>query len=214
MRRQGRITVGQQRALAELLPRWGLAYGPTPIDRAALFGRVAPLVVEIGFGAGEALAARAAAHPAEDHLGIEVHRPGVGRLLLVMEQLGLSNIRISTHDAVEVLRDQLPAASVDRVLLFFPDPWPKARHHKRRIVQPEFVALVAARLASGGRFQLATDWQPYAEHMREVLDAEPTLASATPGSFAPRAADRPLTRFERRGERLGHAVFDLEYLKR
>jgi tRNA (guanine-N7-)-methyltransferase len=206
------MTDGQQRALAELLPPRELRHAPEPADLRALFGRAAPVVVEIGFGAGEALAARAAAHPEEDHLGIEVHRPGVGRLLLELDKLGLANVRLSTHDAVEVLRDQLAPGSLDRVLLLFPDPWPKKRHHKRRIVQPAFAALVASRLKDGGRFHLATDWAPYAEHMREVLDACPGLVNAHPG-WAPRPAERPLTRFERRGERLGHQVFDLEYRK-
>ncbi len=208
------MTAGQQRALAELLPRFELPYSPLRADLDLLFGRRAPREVEIGFGAGEALLARAAARPAVDHLGIEVHRPGIGRLLLGLEQLDLGNVRVSGHDAVEVLRDQLEQGSLARVLLLFPDPWPKARHHKRRIVTPAFATLVASRLASGGRFQLATDWAPYAEQMRAVLDAEPALASATPGGFAPRPADRPLTRFEQRGERLGHAVYDLEYSRR
>jgi len=206
------MTEGQRRALDELLPRWGVDFTPAPIRQVALFGRIAPLVVEIGFGAGEALAARAAAHPDQDHLGIEVHRPGAGRLLLELEKLGLTNVRISTHDAVEVLSQQIEAGALDRVLLFFPDPWPKKRHHKRRIVQPGFVGLVASRLKPGGCFHLATDWAPYAEQMREVLDACPTLRNAHPG-WAPRPAERPLTRFERRGERLGHQVFDLEYLR-
>ena len=208
------MTVGQQRALAELLPRFELPYATRPADLDAIFGRRAPREVEIGFGAGEALLARATAAPGVDHLGIEVHRPGVGRVLLGVEQLELSNVRVSCHDAVEVLREQLAPGALTRVVLQFPDPWPKARHHKRRIVTPEFAALVASRLAPGGRFQLATDWEPYAARMREVLDAEPTLQSSTPGAYAPRPADRPLTRFERRGERLGHAVFDLEYSKR
>lgn len=208
------MTAGQQRALAELLPRLELPYAQTPTDLDALFGRRAPREVEIGFGAGEALLARAAARPDVDHLGIEVHGPGVGRLLLGVEQLGLGNVRVSRHDAVEVLRDQLAPATLARVLLLFPDPWPKARHHKRRILTPAFAALVAARLAPGGRFQLATDWEPYAEQMRAVLDATPAFASASRGGFAPRPADRPLTRFEARGERLGHPVFDLEYSRR
>jgi tRNA (guanine-N7-)-methyltransferase len=208
------MTVGQQRALVELLPRFELPYSAAPADLGVLFGRRAPLEVEIGFGAGEALLARAAARPEVDQLGIEVHRPGVGRLLLGVEQQGLRNVRVSNHDAVEVLRDQLAPGSVARLLLLFPDPWPKARHHKRRIVQPAFAALVASRLVPGGRFQLATDWEPYAEHMRAVLDAEPTLRNTSPTGYAPRPADRPLTRFEQRGERLGHAVFDLEYSKR
>lgn len=195
--------------MTELMPRFELPYASAPADLSALFGRIAPRVVEIGFGDGMALAARAATHPDEDHLGIEVHRPGAGHLLLECEQRGLLNIRISTHDAVEVLRDQLEPGSLDCVLLLFPDPWPKKRHHKRRIVQPAFAALVASRLKHGGRFQLATDWAPYALHLREVLDACPGLV----GGPVPRPVDRPLTRFERRGERLGHEVFDLEYLK-
>ena len=208
------MTVGQQRALVELLPRFELPYAAAPADLDALFQRRAPREVEIGFGAGEALLARAAARPEVDHLGIEVHRPGVGGLLLRVEQLGLGNVRVSCHDAVEVLRDQLAPGSLARVLLLFPDPWPKSRHHKRRIVTPGFAALVASRLAPGGRFQLATDWEPYAAQMRAVLDTTPGLVSATPGAYAPRPIDRPLTRFERRGERLGHAVYDLEYSKR
>ena len=208
------MTAGQERALDELLPRVELPYASALADLDAAFGRRAPREVEIGFGAGEALLARAAARPDIDHLGIEVHRPGVGRLLLGIERQGLGNVRISNHDAVEVLRDQLGEGSLQRVLLLFPDPWPKSRHHKRRIVTPEFAALVASRLAAGGRFHLATDWEPYAEHMRAILDAEHVLASATPGDYAPRPVDRPLTRFEQRGERLGHVVYDLEYSKR
>ena len=208
------MTAGQQRALAELLPRFELPYSPLRADLDLLFGRRAPREVEIGFGAGEALLARAATRIDVDQLGIEVHRPGIGRLLLGVEQQGLGNVRVSGHDAVEVLRDQLEQGSLARVLLLFPDPWPKARHHKRRILTPEFAALVASRLAPGGRFQLATDWEPYAEQMRTVLDASPALASATPGGFASRPADRSLTRFEQRGERLGHAVYDLEYSRR
>ncbi len=208
------MTAGQQRALAELLPRFELPYSPLRADLDLLFGRRAPREVEIGFGAGEALLARAATRIDVDQLGIEVHRPGIGRMLLGVEQQGLGNVRVSGHDAVEVLRDQLEQGSLARVLLLFPDPWPKARHHKRRILTPEFATLVASRLAPGGRFQLATDWEPYAEQMRAVLDATPALASATPGGFAPRPADRPLTRFEQRGERLGHAVYDLEYSRR
>ena len=213
VKREGRITAAQQRALADLLPRFELPCSANAADLSALFGRVAPCVVEIGFGAGEALVARAVAHPAEDHLGIEVHRPGVGRLLLAVETQGITNIRVSTHDAVEVLRNQIGDETLDRVLLLFPDPWPKKRHHKRRIVQPAFARLVAARLKPGGAFQLATDWAPYAEHMREVLDVCPQFSSATPGGFAPRPTERPLTRFEQRGERLGHQVFDLDYRK-
>lgn len=212
MRREGRLTAAQQKALAELLPAAELAWRPAPADLDALFGRHAPREVEIGFGDGEALLARALAHPEVDHLGIEVHRPGVGRLLHEAAKAGVRNLRVSTHDAVEVLTSQIPAGSLAAVHLQFPDPWPKKRHHKRRIVQPAFVALVASRLAPGGRFHLATDWQPYAEHMHEVLAACPLLVNA--GGDSPwvlRPDSRPLTRFERRGQRLGHGVWDLEY---
>jgi tRNA (guanine-N7-)-methyltransferase len=215
VRREGRLTPAQARALATLLPRLELPYAAAPADLDALFGRRAPRVVEIGFGAGEALLARAAGHPDEDHLGIEVHRPGVGRLLHEAAKAGVANLRVSMHDAVEVLADQIPDGALSRVLLLFPDPWPKKRHHKRRIVQPEFVALVARKLAAGGSFHLATDWEPYATHMLEVLGASAMLANAAAdGGYAPRPPDRPLTRFERRGQRLGHAVFDLEFVRR
>jgi tRNA (guanine-N7-)-methyltransferase len=212
VRREGRVTVAQTRALAELLPAAELIYTPALADLDALFGRRAPQVVEIGFGDGEALLARCLAHPDEDHLGIEVHRPGVGRLLHEAAKAGVTNLRVSTHDAVEVLGHQVADGTLARVCLYFPDPWPKKRHHKRRIVQPAFVALVARKLAPGGVFQLATDWEPYAQHMLEVLTASPALVNAHPtGPWAPRPATRPLTRFERRGQRLGHGVFDLEF---
>ena len=210
--RAGRMTVAQDRAWAELWPRFGIETGSAPLDLAALFGRDAPRTLEIGFGNGETLIALAAANPQRDYLGIEVHRPGVGHLMLRAEELGLGNVRAICRDAVEVLRDCIPEASLEEVLLYFPDPWPKKRHHKRRIVQPEFVALVASRLAPGGVFRLATDWEHYALQMLEVIAACPALANAAPGGgFAPRPDSRPVTRFERRGQRLGHDVRDLAF---
>lgn len=210
--RGGRITDAQQRALSDLWPRYGLEYRPHPLDLDAVYGRCAPRVVEIGFGNGEHLVSLAAAHPERDYLGIEVHRPGVGRLLLALEQLGIGNVRVICEDAVQVLEHQIVPASLDEVLILFPDPWPKKRHHKRRLIQPPFVELVASRLAAHGVVRLATDWQPYAEHMLEVLSASPALRNAAPeGAFAPRPGERAATRFERRGERLGHAVWDLVF---
>jgi len=173
-------------------------------------------VVEIGFGNGESLLALAAMHPDQDFLGIEVHRPGVGHLLLKCEELGLTNIRVLCHDAMECLATHLPACAFAGVLLYFPDPWPKKRHHKRRIVQPAFVALAARVLEPGGVLRLATDWSPYAEHMREVLEASEDFVNAAPGGapWVSRPESRPQTRFERRGQRLGHEVRDLAYRRR
>ena len=212
VQRAGRITRAQERALAELWPRFGIEATATPVDLDAVFGRSAARVLEIGIGDGETLLALAALHPERDFLGVEVHRPGLGHCLLGIESGGLTNVRLIGHDAVEVLERQLPDASLDEVLLYFPDPWPKKRHHKRRIVQPAFAELLATRLKPGGSFRLATDWAPYAEHMLEVLRASPSFrnASAT-GDYVPRPTSRPLTKFERRGERLGHEVFDLEF---
>jgi tRNA (guanine-N7-)-methyltransferase len=213
VRREGRITPAQTDALERLWPRYGLE--PGALDPAAVFGRRAPLVVEIGFGAGDHLLSSAQNRPDHDFLGIEVHRPGVGRVLQQAEKLELFNLRVLCHDAVEVLRDLLPAAAADEVVIFFPDPWPKKRHHKRRLVQPEFVALLARALRPGGRLRLATDWADYARHMLEVMQAAPDFASLAPdGGAIPRPADRPLTRFESRGLRLGHAVADFEYRRR
>jgi tRNA (guanine-N7-)-methyltransferase len=213
--RGGRLTPAQARALERLWPRFGVEFGPAPLDLDALFGRHAPRVVEIGFGNGDALVELAASRPDCDVLGIEVHPPGVGRCLLGAEAHGLGNVRVSRHDAVEVLEQQLPRSSLDEVLLYFPDPWPKKRHHKRRIVRPEWVELVAQRLRPGGALRLATDWAPYAEWMLEVLDGCALLRNASAdGRFVPRPASRPLTHFERRGQRLGHDVFDLEYRRR
>ena len=214
VQRAGRITRAQERALDELWPRFGIEFSPAPLDLDAVFGRQAPRVLEIGIGDGETLLALAAAHPAMDFLGVEVHQPGIGHCLLGIESLGLANVRLVSHDAVEVLAQQLADASLDEILLYFPDPWPKKRHHKRRIVQPGFVELVARRLKPGGRFRLATDWAPYAEHMLEVLRASPSFSNASPdGGCVPRPESRPLTKFERRGQRLGHEVFDLEFIK-
>ncbi len=212
MLRAGRITRAQRRALDELLPRWGIPYSPAPLDLDAVFGRQAPRVLEIGFGDGATLADLAAASPQSDFLGVEVHPPGVGHCLLAIESRALRNLRLIAHDAVEVLANQLPPASIDEALLYFPDPWPKKRHHKRRIVQPPFAALVASRLKSGGAFRLATDWEPYAEWMLGVLNAEPRLANLSADRrWTADPAFRGPTRFELRGRRLGHDVFNLAY---
>jgi tRNA (guanine-N7-)-methyltransferase len=210
--RAGRVTAAQERALAELWPKFGVPFESQALDLDALFGRRAPRVMEIGFGNGDHLAAIAKAHPDRDYLGVEVHRPGVGRLLLAIDAEALANLRIVCHDAVAVLEEQIPLASLDEVLILFPDPWPKKRHHKRRLIQPPFVALLAGRLRKGAVLRLATDWRPYAEHMLEVLDAAPQFTNlAAPERFMPRPAERARTRFELRGERLGHAVWDLSY---
>ena len=212
--RAGRITEAQQRALQQLWPRYGIEFAPQPLDPRALFGREAPLTVEIGFGNGDNLVRLAATHPERHFLGIEVHRPGVGRVLLAAESQHLDNLRVICHDAVEVLQQQIAAGSVDEMLILFPDPWPKKRHHKRRLVQPDFIQQVTRSLKPGGVVRLATDWQPYAEHMLEVLRATPGLANAAcDDGFAPRAPERLPTRFEKRGERLGHAVWDLCFRK-
>ncbi|MFO1407735.1 MAG: tRNA (guanosine(46)-N7)-methyltransferase TrmB [Steroidobacteraceae bacterium] len=212
--RAGRMTVAQERAWRELWPRYGVPDGDQPLDFDALYGRGAPVTVEVGFGNGESLVTLAAAHPERDFLGIEVHRPGVGHLLLRAEALGLRNLRVACRDAVEVLGQRVPDGSLAELLLYFPDPWPKKRHHKRRIVQPGFVELVARKLASGGRFRLATDWEPYAVHMLEVVGASAPLENESGDGYAPRPDSRPVTRFERRGERLGHGVRDLCFRKR
>jgi tRNA (guanine-N7-)-methyltransferase len=210
--RAGRMTVAQERAWHELWPRYGIETGGTPLDIAAIFGREAPRTLEIGFGNGESLVALAAAHPDRDYLGIEVHRPGVGHLMLRAEELALANVRAICRDAVEVLQECLAPGTLDEVLLYFPDPWPKKRHHKRRIVQPDFVALVASRLRPGGTLRMATDWEPYAAHMLEVASGCAALRNESPdGAFVPRPDSRPVTRFERRGHRLGHGVWDLAF---
>jgi tRNA (guanine-N7-)-methyltransferase len=210
--RAGRITPAQQRALSELWPRFGLDYAPQVLRAEALFGRRAPLTLEIGFGNGDNLLSLARAQPERDYLGIEVHRPGVGRLLLGVAEHGLGNVRVICHDAVEVLSGQIAPATLSEILILFPDPWPKKRHHKRRLVQREFADLAASRLEPGGMLRLATDWEPYAHAMLEVLGAAPLLANtADSGAFVPRPAERAPTRFERRGTRLGHEVWDLAF---
>jgi len=206
VRRAGRVTAAQRRALEQYWPEYGIDYAPRLLDFAAEFGREAPRILEIGFGDGQLLADRAARSPECDFIGIEVHEPGVGHCLLAVRHARLANVRIIRHDAIEVLQHQVPDGALAEVDLFFPDPWPKKRHHKRRIVQPLFVELVARKLACGGLFHTATDWAPYAAHIREIL-AQSTL-------FEPVAAppaERPKTRFERRGERLGHAVWEQVY---
>ena len=208
--RQGRFSPAQQKAYTELLPRFGVAYVAAPLDYRALFGRDAPVVVEVGFGMGETTARIAAQNPGVNYLGIEVHAPGVGSLLRQVEALGLANVRVVSHDAVEVLRDMVAPASLAGIHVFFPDPWPKKRHHKRRLVQPAFAALAASRLAPGGYVHVATDWEEYAQQVLEVLGATPGLANTAEG-FAPRPATRPETKFERRGLKLGHGVWDIVF---
>ncbi len=212
--RSGRITRAQRRALDVLLPRWAIPESPVPIDLGATFGRRAHSVLEIGFGDGATLVELAAQSPQADFIGIEVHPPGIGHCLLQIEALGLTNVRVIPQDAVPVLQARLAPASLDEVLLYFPDPWPKKRHHKRRIVQPAFAALVASLLRQGGRFRLATDWEPYAGWMLEVLNAEPALANVAGDRRFIGRPERGVTRFEHRGKRLGHRVFDLEYSRR
>ena len=211
--RTGRTTAGQARALAELGPRFVAPYAPGPADWDALFGRRAPRVLEIGFGMGEATARIAQEHPDKDFIGVEVHTPGVGALLLRIEALGLGNLRIIQHDAVEVLRDMVAPASLAGLHVYFPDPWHKKRHHKRRLIQPGFADLAASRLGAGGILHCATDWEPYAEHMLDVLASHPLLRN-TAESYAPRPVWRPLSKFEQRGLRLGHGVWDLVFERR
>ena len=210
--RAGRMGPGQQRAMTELGPRFVLPFQPQPLDLDATFGRTAPRVLEIGFGMGDATAAVAAAMPDTDFIGIEVHPPGVGALLKRIGEQDLANLRIVQHDAVEVLARMIPAGSLDGIHLWFPDPWHKARHHKRRLVQPAFVAALIGHLKPGGYLHCATDWAPYAEQMLEVLSAEPGLTNTTAG-YAPKPAWRPLTKFEQRGLKLGHGVWDLLFTR-
>lgn len=202
----------QTRALETLLPRWGIPYREALLDLDAAFGRSAPKIIEIGFGMGDSTAAIAAAHPQNDYLGIEVHGPGVGSLLNQIEALGLTNLRVIQHDAVEVLKHMIAPASLDGVHIFFPDPWHKKKHHKRRLIQPELVALLCKKLKPGGYLHAATDWQEYAEHILAVLTAEPALANTATG-YAPKPDYRPLTKFEQRGIKLGHGVWDIVFRK-
>ncbi|MEZ5523547.1 MAG: tRNA (guanosine(46)-N7)-methyltransferase TrmB [Pseudomonadales bacterium] len=208
--RAGRMTGGQQRAYETLWPRFGLELKNGAIEPEKVFGNAAPVVLEIGFGMGDSLAQMAQAAPAQNFIGIEVHRPGVGRLLHLVEQAGNTNLRVYCDDAVEVLKNCIPDKSLDRLQLFFPDPWHKKRHHKRRLVQPDFMALVREKLVVGGVFHAATDWEPYAGYMLEVMAQVPGFKNlAASGLYSEKPDYRPETKFERRGERLGHGVWDL-----
>ena len=213
VRRAGRTTTGQAKAFEQLGPRFLLPYEPKPLDFRAAFGRDAPTILEIGFGMGEATAHIAALMPEKNFLCCEVHEPGVGALLKRIGEQDLANIRILQHDAVEVLEHMLPEGSLAGIHIFFPDPWHKLRHNKRRLVQPPLVARLASRLRAGGYIHCATDWEPYAQQMLEVLSAEPQLANTAQG-YAPRPHYRPLTKFENRGLKLGHGVWDLVFQKR
>ena len=230
--RQGRLTAAQERAVDTLLPTFGIPYAAAPLDLEAAFGRPAPKILEIGFGMGGATAQIAAANPDKDYLGIEVHTPGVGALCKLIAEKSLANLRIGNHDAVEVVRDMLPEGSLSGIHVFFPDPWHKTRHKKRRLIQPAFVELLASRLKPGGYFHCATDWENYALQMLDVLGQEASLENsvANPSTaalaaaleadsaaglagFAPRPDYRPLTKFEQRGLRLGHGVWDIVFRK-
>ena len=210
VRREGRITPAQQRALKDLWPRYGFEAGAAPLDFAVIFGRRAPVILEIGFGNGDALVAEAAAHPEYDYIGIEVHRPGIGNLLRKLESSEMKNVRVMLADAKEVLVAQIPEASLSGIHLFFPDPWPKQRHHKRRLVQPDFAALVMCKLVPGGYIHLATDWKDYAESMASVLSRTPGLVEVSGlDQFTSMIASRGQTRFEQRGRKLGNQIWDL-----
>lgn len=208
--RQGHLSPAQQRAVDTLMPRYGIAYAAAPLDLTQAFGRAAPKILEIGFGMGDTTATIAKANPENDYLALEVHTPGVGNLLKLIEAEDIGNLRIIRHDAVEVLRDMIPDGSLDGVHVFFPDPWHKARHNKRRLLQGPFVAALAQKLKPGGYIHAATDWQDYAEQMLAVFNAEPQLQN-TCADYAPRPDYRPLTKFEQRGLRLGHGVWDLVF---
>ncbi|NTV95384.1 MAG: tRNA (guanosine(46)-N7)-methyltransferase TrmB [Thiobacillus sp.] len=210
--RAGRMGTGQARALEEYGPRFLIPYAPAPLDLDAAFGRAAAKVLEIGFGMGDSTATIAASQPGTDYLGVEVHTPGVGALLKRIGEGNLGNIRIVQHDAVEVLDHMIADASLDGIHVFFPDPWPKKKHHKRRLIQPAFVAKLASKLKPGGYLHLATDWEDYAGQMLEVLSDEAMLSN-TAKDFSPRPDYRPLTKFEKRGLRLGHGVWDLIFTR-
>ncbi len=212
MLRAGRISKGQQRAWDAHWPDWGLQLQDGELNAAEAFGRKAPLILEIGFGMGQSLAQMALNEPETNWLGIEVHPPGVGKLMHTLAQQNSDNVRIYSDDAVQVLQQCIAAGSLDGVQIFFPDPWHKKRHHKRRLIQPEFVKLLAQKIRSGGRLHLATDWENYAEQMLEVLEASDSFTNdAKLNHYSPRQQSRPLTKFEKRGQRLGHGVWDLLY---
>jgi tRNA (guanine-N7-)-methyltransferase len=213
--RSGRTTAAQQRALEQLWPKYGVGFEARPLDLRATFAREAPCVLEIGFGNGANLVALAVQRPECNFLGIEVHRPGIGRLLLELEAGGLANVRIICHDAAEVVAAQLGEGTLEEILVLFPDPWPKKRHHKRRLIRAPFAALLASRLHVGGVLRIATDWQPYALEMLETLTAVASLENlAAGGAFVPHPDSRAPTRFEERGARLGHQVWDLAFRRR
>jgi len=210
--RTGRMTAGQQRGMDEFWPKWGLTLEQGMIDPVEVFGREAPLVLEIGFGMGHSLLEQAKTMSDHNFIGIEVHTPGVGKLMAEAGDAGLSNLRAYEDDAIEILKQCIPDGSLDLLQLFFPDPWHKKRHHKRRIVQAEFAQMIRQKLKVGGRFHMATDWENYAEHMVEVMSqAEGYENTATDGVYVPRPDSRPVTKFEKRGERLGHGVWDIIY---
>ncbi|MDR2625447.1 MAG: tRNA (guanosine(46)-N7)-methyltransferase TrmB [Zoogloeaceae bacterium] len=209
----GRMSAAQERYLHAMMPKIGVPFRPEPLDLTALFGRAAPKLLEIGCGMGETTARIAALHPENDYLGVEVHTPGVGSLCKRIAEMGLENLRIIQHDAVEVVRAMLPEETLCGIHIFFPDPWQKKRHHKRRLIQPPFVAELTRRLQPGGYLHCATDWQDYAEQMLAVLSNEPELMN-TATNYAPRPEYRPLTKFEQRGRRLGHDVWDLVFVRR
>jgi len=210
--RQGRVSTAQQRCLDTLMPRYSIPYAAKPLDLDAAFGRNAPKFLEIGFGMGEPTAFIAKNHPQNDYLALEVHTPGVGSLLKQIDEQGITNLRIMQHDAVEVMRDILADNVLDGVHIFFPDPWHKARHNKRRLIQPPFIAQMAQKIKSGGYVHVATDWQDYAEQIMAVLSAEPLLKN-TATTYAAKPTYRPLTKFENRGLKLGHDVWDMVFLR-
>ncbi|NNK51242.1 MAG: tRNA (guanosine(46)-N7)-methyltransferase TrmB [Xanthomonadales bacterium] len=210
--RAGRLTEGQKRALNELWPLYGIAEAPEPLDLEAIFSNDHPVIMEIGFGNGEATWQMAAARPDENFLAVEVHKPGIGHLLLKIEEHGLANVRIAREDAVELLRHRILSRTLAGVRIYFPDPWPKKRHHKRRLIQPPFIALLAEKMQSGGILHLATDWEPYSEHILEVMHNSGDFENFAPdGGAVPKPEWRPATKYEKRGERLGHGVFDLVF---
>lgn len=211
--RQGRVSNAQRRAHETLMPKYGIPFTENLLDLEAIFGRNAPKILEIGFGMGETTAVIARNHPQNDYLAIDVHTPGVGSLLKQIDEFGLTNVRIVQHDAVEVLQQMLPSDCLDGVHIFFPDPWPKARHHKRRLIQPEFISLLCRHLKCGGYVHAATDWEDYAAEILKVLSNEPQLIN-TAIDYAPRPEYRPLTKFEQRGLRLGHGVRDMIFQKK
>ena len=211
--RQGRLTKGQDDALQNIWPVFGIERDDSELDVANLFEDEAPITLEIGFGDGVSLATMAENAPERNFIGIEVHKPGVGRLLHLIDEKKLTNVRVMDDDAVQIIKNRIPQASLDRVQLFFPDPWHKKRHNKRRIVQDDFVSLIASRLKQGGIFHLATDWEPYAEHMAEIMEASADFKSMADTPFSPKPQERPTTKFETRGIKLGHGVWDLLYQK-